>query len=57
MCNKKLENEMDRRYYGMDILKIVSAFLVVFYHLGGLDFGANNLEFYIPNGNYLVYTL
>lgn len=57
MHNQKMENEINKRYYGLDILKIVSAFLVVFYHLGQLDFGVNNLESYVPNGNYLIYTL
>ena len=56
MCNKMLENVKNERYYGIDILKIISAFLVVFYHLGSLDFGVSNLENYVPNTNYVMYT-
>ena len=42
-------------YY--DLIKIVAAFMVCFYHLGLLDVGTVSEAFYVPNINKLILNL
>lgn len=39
-----------KRIFGYDLLKTIAIFLIVFYHLGGIDYGSIELgRFYLPN--------
>ena len=42
-------------YY--DVIKIIAAFMVCFYHLGLLDVGTVSESFYFPNLNKLILNL
>ena len=43
------------RIFGYDLIKTIAIFLVVYYHLGGIDFGTIQTEgFYLPNINKLL---
>lgn len=40
------------RFFGYDLIKTIAIFMIVFYHLGGIDYGAIEPEhFYLPNLN------
>ncbi len=42
----------DTRIFGYDLIKTFAIFLIVFYHVGGLDFGTiSSDEYYLPNLN------
>ena len=41
-----------KRLQGIDALKVISAFLVVFYHFKHLDFSVDNTANYLPSINY-----
>lgn len=43
--------------YGIDIMKILSAFMIVFYHFGHREYEFYNAAKYIPNINYIAQTL
>ena len=49
---------MKKRYvFYYDLLKIIAAFMVCFYHLAMLDVGVVTDEFYIPNVNKICLNL
>lgn len=43
--------------YGIDMMKILSAFMIVFYHFGHREYEFYNAVKYIPNINYIAQTL
>lgn len=46
-----MPNSQDR-IFGYDLIKTIAIFMIVFYHLGGIDFGAFEPgHFYLPNLN------
>lgn len=46
-----------KRYFGIDIMKIVAAFMVTFYHFQRINYGFISGQFYIPNLNRLLMNL
>ena len=49
-----LTNEQSNRHTYLDILKIISAFFIIFYHLGKLNFGDFYDSSYTPNLNRII---
>ena len=49
--------QFDGRNYGIDIMKILSAFMVVFYHFGHRKYEFFEACNYVPNINYILQTL
>ena len=47
--------QFDGRNYGIDIMKILSAFMVVFYHFGHRKYEFFEACNYVPNINYRDY--
>lgn len=50
---KSISSQKERIIY-YDLIKILSAFMVCFYHLGMLDMGYSNNSIYIPNLNKMI---
>ncbi len=44
----------NKRVYGYDLLKALAMFMVVFYHLGMIDFSFEPNIFYLPNFNKII---
>ncbi len=43
------------RLFGYDLIKSIAIFLIVFYHVGGLDYGTiHSFEFFFPNFNKII---
>ena len=49
--------QFDGRNYGIEIMKILSAFMVVFYHFGHRKYEFFEACNYVPNINYILQTL
>ena len=48
----------NNRIFGYDLIKTIAIFLIVFYHLGGLDYGTIiDGEYYLPNLNKFISSL
>lgn len=51
------KNILQKRCFGIDVMKIVAAFMVTFYHFQRIDYGFVVGQFYIPNLNRLLMNL
>ena len=56
-CMKEYIIVTDRRNYGIDIMKIIAAFMVVFYHFGHREYDFIMPSRYLPNIDYIFQTL
>ena len=58
MLGLKYSSNSQKRIFGYDLIKTIAIFMIVFYHVGGIDYGTIIPgEYYLPNFNKTFSTL